>query len=146
MRKQLLDANVQEVRERNPPHIHVLHPSYIILNRIQSFIITDSDYLNGIGDLTGELMRYAINSIGAGHHDAAISVCHVMQEIHKGLTSEWRAYTKGVIQSVNTIYAAHLLEFEIISAISPGIVAKKLETMKASLTKVEQGKPRSERH
>jgi predicted translin family RNA/ssDNA-binding protein len=50
----------------------------------QAFIITDEDYLNGLGDLTGELMRYAINSIGAGHHDTAISVCHFMQEIYKG--------------------------------------------------------------
>ncbi|GAB5592474.1 hypothetical protein Unana1_07374 [Umbelopsis nana] len=89
LRQQLLDAQLQE-----------------------SFIITDSDYLNGIGDLTGELMRYAINSIGAGHHTAALSVCHVIQEIYK--------------------------EFEVISATSPWTVAKKLETMKASLTKVEQ--------
>ncbi|CAO3688020.1 unnamed protein product [Umbelopsis ramanniana] len=50
----------------------------------EAFIITDEDYLNGLGDLTGELMRYAINSIGAGHHDTAISVCHFMQEIFKG--------------------------------------------------------------
>lgn len=53
----------------------------------QAFIITDEDYLNGLGDLTGELMRYAINSIGAGHHDTAISVCHFMQEIYKG---QWK--------------------------------------------------------
>ncbi|KAH8549594.1 Translin [Umbelopsis sp. PMI_123] len=78
----------------------------------ESFIITDEDYLNGIGDLTGELMRYAINSIGAGHHDTAISVCHFMQEIYK--------------------------EFEVISATSPRVAATKLETMKASLSKVEQ--------
>ncbi|KAI9279918.1 Translin [Umbelopsis sp. AD052] len=78
----------------------------------EAFIITDEDYLNGLGDLTGELMRYAINSIGAGHHDTAISVCHFMQEIYK--------------------------EFDVISATSPRIVAKKLETMKASLSKVEQ--------
>jgi predicted translin family RNA/ssDNA-binding protein len=42
--------------------------------------------LNGIGDLTGELMRYAINKIGAGEPEKAISICHFMQQIHEGRT------------------------------------------------------------
>ncbi|CAG8471619.1 1333_t:CDS:2 [Acaulospora colombiana] len=34
--------------------------------------ITYDDYLLGVADLTGELMRYAINCIGAGNHDQAL--------------------------------------------------------------------------
>ncbi|KAG2189503.1 hypothetical protein INT44_004645 [Umbelopsis vinacea] len=104
----------------------------------EAFIITDEDYLNGLGDLTGELMRYAINSIGAGHHDTAISVCHFMQEIYKGQWQDDILYR--LWQTIVYQYHFHFTEFDVISATSPRMVAKKLETMKASLSKVEQGK------
>ncbi|KAG2186086.1 hypothetical protein INT43_002524 [Umbelopsis isabellina] len=89
-----------------------LQTQFAVAEIAETFFITDSDYLNGIGDLTGELMRYAINKIGAGEPESAILVCHFMQQIHE--------------------------EFEVINAISPSAVSKKLQVMKASLTKVEQ--------
>lgn len=89
-----------------------LQKEFAVAGVAETFFITDSDYLNGIGDLTGELMRYAINKIGAGEPKSAIFVCRFMQQIHE--------------------------EFEVINAISPSAVSKKLQVMRTSLTKVEQ--------
>ncbi|KAJ3284257.1 hypothetical protein HK104_010026, partial [Borealophlyctis nickersoniae] len=36
--------------------------------------ITDEDYLLGLADLTGELMRYCINIVGRGEHEKAAEV------------------------------------------------------------------------
>ncbi|KAL7409598.1 Translin [Mrakia frigida] len=55
----------------------------IPLNTIQSslshpetgkvfFPVTPSDYILGLSDLTGELMRYTLNAIALGHHDIAL--------------------------------------------------------------------------
>jgi predicted translin family RNA/ssDNA-binding protein len=42
------------------------------------------DYLLAIADFTGELMRYCINSVGAGHSEVARSVCQVVRQIKDG--------------------------------------------------------------
>ncbi|KAF0548408.1 Translin [Gigaspora margarita] len=47
----------------------------------QFLLITDEDYVLGLADLTGELMRYAINSVGKGDHDRAIKVCQFLRDM-----------------------------------------------------------------
>ncbi|CAG8709770.1 3931_t:CDS:2, partial [Funneliformis mosseae] len=69
------------------------------------------DYVLGIADLTGELMRYAINSIGKGDHNRAIQVCQFLR-----------------------ILKADYDAFKIPSK-SP--LAKKMEGIKMNLAKVE---------
>lgn len=42
------------------------------------------DYLLGIADMTGELMRLAINYIGAGNIVAPVEICQFLNSIHNG--------------------------------------------------------------
>ncbi|CAG8483025.1 3075_t:CDS:2 [Acaulospora morrowiae] len=53
-------------------------------NGNQFLLITYDDYLLGIADLTGELMRYAINCIGMGDHNQARKVCQFLRNIKSG--------------------------------------------------------------
>ncbi|KAJ3045728.1 hypothetical protein HDV00_007854 [Rhizophlyctis rosea] len=70
--------------------------------------LTNEDYLLGLADLTGELMRYCINIVGKGEHDKAADVRDLLRRIKD--------------------------DFEIIN--SP-ILRKKMGVMRGSLRKVE---------
>jgi len=73
--------------------------------------ITDDDYVLGVADLTGELMRYAINSVGKGNHDLAIEVCRFMRSL------------KG--------------EYDALTLNSRSPISNKVDVMRSSLRKVE---------
>ncbi|CAG8766538.1 10157_t:CDS:10, partial [Dentiscutata erythropus] len=47
----------------------------------KDFTDETEDYVLGLADLTGELMRYAINSVGKGDHDRVIKVCQFLRDI-----------------------------------------------------------------
>jgi len=42
------------------------------------------DYVLGVADLTGELMRYAINAIGQGNHAAAFDILATLRSLSAG--------------------------------------------------------------
>lgn len=50
-----------------------------------SDLLAPIDYVLGIGDLTGELMRKCINSVGAGDMDEPFKLCFLLQSIYDGL-------------------------------------------------------------
>ncbi|KAJ8365981.1 hypothetical protein SKAU_G00148120 [Synaphobranchus kaupii] len=76
-----------------------------------SFQVTPTDYLLGVADLTGELMRMCINSVGNGDMDTPFQLGQFLREIHDG--------------------------FAYIGNTGPYEVSKKLYTLKQSLGKVE---------
>ncbi|KAJ3330076.1 hypothetical protein HDU76_006470 [Blyttiomyces sp. JEL0837] len=43
--------------------------------------ITVEDYVNGLADLTGELMRLAINTVARGQHQSAAKICSFMRKL-----------------------------------------------------------------
>lgn len=51
------------------------------------FPITYDDYLLGVADLTGELMRFATNSLNAGNLEAPFSVLEAISELARAFTS-----------------------------------------------------------
>jgi predicted translin family RNA/ssDNA-binding protein len=51
------------------------------LYKYQFLRVTEEDYLLGVADLTGELMRLAINSIGMGNSAQALDVCHFLRNV-----------------------------------------------------------------
>ncbi|XP_026763257.2 translin-associated protein X [Galleria mellonella] len=56
-------------------------------NEIERSVITkmpQTDYMLGIADLTGELMRRAINTIASGDSAECIYVCQVVRELYTG--------------------------------------------------------------
>ncbi|KAG9338075.1 hypothetical protein JZ751_027153 [Albula glossodonta] len=79
--------------------------------QVLTFQVTPTDYLLGIADLTGELMRMCINSVGSGDIDTPFQLGQFLREIHDG--------------------------FSYIGNTGPYEVSKKLYTLKQSLGKVE---------
>lgn len=73
-------------------------------------LLTLVDYMNGIADLTGELMRLAINSVGSGDFDIIEEICIVLRQTY--------------------------LEFSMFTH-TPRDMSRKIKTMKQSLSKVE---------
>ncbi|GAB4840162.1 hypothetical protein Ancab_020926, partial [Ancistrocladus abbreviatus] len=53
---------------------------------IEPFQINILDYLLGLADLTGELMRLAISRISDGELEFAEKICRFVRDIHRELT------------------------------------------------------------
>lgn len=49
-----------------------------------SFFVDPTEYILGLSDLTGELMRRCINSLGSGETDTCLSTCKVLQQFYTG--------------------------------------------------------------
>ncbi|KAM6956515.1 translin-associated protein X [Aplochiton taeniatus] len=78
---------------------------------VLTFHVTPTDYLLGVADLTGELMRMCISSVGNGDMDTPFQVSQFLRQIHDG--------------------------FSYIGNTGPYEVSKKLHTLRQSLAKVE---------
>ncbi|XP_055745614.1 translin-associated protein X isoform X2 [Salvelinus fontinalis] len=79
--------------------------------QVLTFQVTPTDYLLGVADLTGELMRMCISSVGNGDMDTPFQVSMFLRQIHDG--------------------------FSYIGNTGPYEVSKKLHTLRQSLSKVE---------
>lgn len=78
---------------------------------VLTYHVTPTDYLLGVADLTGELMRMCISSVGNGDMDTPFQVSQFLRQIHDG--------------------------FSYIGNTGPYEVSKKLHTLRQSLAKVE---------
>ncbi|KAJ3609851.1 hypothetical protein NHX12_021945 [Muraenolepis orangiensis] len=76
-----------------------------------TFQVIPSDYLLGVADLTGELMRMCIGSVGNGDIDTPFQLSQFLRQVHDG--------------------------FSYIGNTGPYEVSKKLHTLRQSLAKVE---------
>ncbi|KAI8057936.1 Translin [Syncephalis plumigaleata] len=47
----------------------------------ENILLTETTFLLGLADLTGELMRMAINAIAAGQRDTALNACNFLRPI-----------------------------------------------------------------
>jgi len=74
--------------------------------------VPHTDYILGLADLTGELMRNAINSVAAGNTEACFSLLNLLQQIDEGFS-------------------------KLDKALIPRYVERKLGEFKRSLKKVE---------
>ncbi|XP_019943158.1 translin-associated protein X [Paralichthys olivaceus] len=79
--------------------------------QVLTFHVTPSDYLLGVADLTGELMRMCISSVGNGDIETPFQLSQFLRQIHDG--------------------------FSYIGNTGPYEVSKKLHTLRQSLGKVE---------
>ncbi|KAL1932847.1 hypothetical protein VTP01DRAFT_8525 [Rhizomucor pusillus] len=78
----------------------------------QWLYIQPEDYVLGLADFTGEMMRYAINTVTTGNYDKAMEICHFLRELST--------------------------DFEMLAASSLPILNKKMSTFRSSLAKVER--------
>ena len=97
------------IETRSVINYQIVINTYFDLENYQNFV-THLDYMLGVGDLTGELMRMGINSIGSGDYKTVNQLCAVMQEIYSNFS----------------MYSKNFRELE-----------KKANVMKNSLTKIE---------
>ncbi|KAK3572902.1 hypothetical protein QTP86_010583 [Hemibagrus guttatus] len=74
---------------------------------VLTFQVTPTDYLLGVADLTGELMRMCISSVGNGDVDTPFELSNFLRQIHDG--------------------------FSYIGNVGPYEVSKKLHTLRQSL-------------
>ncbi|XP_067616505.1 translin-associated protein X [Eurosta solidaginis] len=51
------------------------------------FNVDPTEYILGLSDLTGELMRRCINSLGSGETDVCLEACKVLQQFYTGYIS-----------------------------------------------------------
>ncbi|XP_019902160.2 translin-associated protein X isoform X1 [Esox lucius] len=96
------DSDAKETAEGQQP---------IGAQQVLTFQVTPTDYLLGVADLTGELMRMCISSVGNGDMDTPFQVSMFLRQIHDG--------------------------FSYIGNTGPYEVSKKLHTLRQSLSKVE---------
>ncbi|XP_062851899.1 translin-associated protein X [Trichomycterus rosablanca] len=78
---------------------------------VLTFQVTPTDYLLGVADLTGELMRMCISRVGNGDMETPFKLCNFLRQIYDG--------------------------FCYIGNVGPYEVSKKLHTLRQSLSKVE---------
>ncbi|KAK0146376.1 Translin-associated protein X [Merluccius polli] len=86
-------------------------PAVVEVAPALTFQVIPSDYLLGVADLTGELMRMCIGSVGNGDIDTPFQLSQFLRQVHDG--------------------------FSYIGNTGPYEVSKKLHTLRQSLAKVE---------
>lgn len=75
-------------------------------------IVTMVDYVLGLNDLTGELMRYCINQVSCGQLETAFDICRFLTNLYTGMLSvgynnrEYSRKMYTVIQSVKKVEMA----------------------------------------
>ncbi|XP_053670377.1 translin-associated protein X [Anopheles nili] len=61
------------------------------------------DFILGLGDLSGEVMRKCINSLGSGNSDSCFAHCRFMQEMYKGFLSVTSARSRDFSHKMITL-------------------------------------------
>lgn len=57
---------------------------FVAEDKIVSTMLPQSDYMLGLADLTGELMRKAINSISSGDSNECFESCQAVRDLYTG--------------------------------------------------------------
>lgn len=65
--------------------------------------IPPMEFVLGVGDLTGEVMRKCINSLGSGDVDSCFEHCRFLQELYKGFISVSNARSRDFSQKLFTL-------------------------------------------
>ncbi|KAL3683544.1 hypothetical protein R1sor_001566 [Riccia sorocarpa] len=81
----------------------------------QPFEVSIPDYILGVGDLTGELMRLAVSGVAAGQPGAATAVCIMIRGLYEGFSMlpalhenlrDWRMKSDTMLQSLVKVETA----------------------------------------
>ena len=85
--------------------------------------IPPAEYILGISDLTGELMRLAINSVGQGNLTIPLEICQVLRKIHdefivfgnrqRGFPKKLEVLKNSLKKVENTCYTIHIRGSEV---------------------------------
>lgn len=106
----------------------------LIVTRLQFFPVTSSDYILGLSDLSGELMRLTLNAIAKGRHEVALKTLSFVRELKSRVSSPVLFLWKPPLTTGP-------LEFDQLTGWVP-YLDKKQEITDQSLRKIETGAPR----
>lgn len=83
-----------------------------------TLVVPPVEYVLGIADLTGELMRLAINSVGKGRLETPVTICKLLRSIHnafitfpnsaKGMSKKVEVMIASLKKVENTCYMIHV--------------------------------------
>uniref|UniRef100_A0A8D8MDN4 Translin-associated protein X n=1 Tax=Culex pipiens TaxID=7175 RepID=A0A8D8MDN4_CULPI len=68
-----------------------------------SCLLSPMDFVLGVGDLSGEIMRKCINSLGSGDVQSCFEHCRFMQELYKGFVSVGNPRSRDFNQKLFTL-------------------------------------------
>lgn len=68
-----------------------------------SCLLSPMDFVLGVGDLSGEIMRKCINSLGSGDVESCFEHCRFMQELYKGFVSVGNPRSRDFNQKLFTL-------------------------------------------
>ncbi|XP_055585001.1 translin-associated protein X [Uranotaenia lowii] len=71
-------------------------------------LLSPLDYILGIGDLTGEVMRKSINSLGSGDINSCFEHCRFLQMLYKGFVSLSNVRSRDFSQKLHTLQQSML--------------------------------------
>lgn len=89
-----------------------------------ALLLRPMDYILGIADLTGELMRMCINYMGAGHHEKSNEICVFLRKVHneclllsgkdfRDFNQKMKVLGQSLRKVENACYTVHLRAKEI---------------------------------
>lgn len=79
------------------------HLNYTEDDKSMSLNIPPFEYILGLGDLTGEVMRRCINSLGSGDVNESFNSCKFLQKINTGFLSIGHMHNRDFNQKVSTL-------------------------------------------
>jgi len=89
-----------------------------------NLLLSPADYILGIADLTGELMKMCINHVSAGKHERALEICNFIRTLHenflvlsikeiKNLKKKLMVLRQSLIKVENACYVLQLQGLEV---------------------------------
>ncbi len=104
------DSTISDLPEEAEGKSSSVVEKNVLLN--QNCFITMVDYVLGLNDLTGELMRYCINQVSSGEIQTAFEVCRFLENLYMGMLSvgfnnrDFNRKMITVLQSVKKVETA----------------------------------------
>lgn len=74
----------------------------------ESLHVIPTEFMLGLQDTTGELMRKAVNSLGSGDVDQTLRVCDILRSLHIGFSSIHNHHNREWNRKMYTLYQSLL--------------------------------------
>ena len=105
-------------------------------------LLSPADYILGIADLTGELMKMCINCVSAGKHKRAYEICNFMRTLHgnflglyskemKNLNRKLMVLRQSLIKVENACYVVQLQGLEVPSHMLADLIELRQQSINA---------------
>lgn len=119
----LENTNTEEVQQPKVDHHPAKDKPVPNSTANKKVFIPPAEYILGISDLTGELMRLAINSVGQGNFKSPLKICKMLQKIHsefimfgnrlRGLPKKLEVLKNSLKKVESTCYTIHIRGSEV---------------------------------